>query len=1494
MRLHSTAVGWRSLLLPTLLIGAWAKNDKPDVKSNKFDFIPYNVNYFDDSDVVLMEDPLSNDVYRSQDTGVTWEKIDGPSGKVLEVSMHPYDKKRAFILTTEKIHYKTNDQGKTWEKFEAKMLASIFREPLTYHAGDPDRIIFNAMDCTGIFCDEVTMYTIDGFAKGPEILRIDTSGCHWAKSSEVFTTGQEDLDKNRILCIVKGRFSPWKKDFRLLISDNYFEESKGAVQEFEPELESGRTVQGIVNMAVVKPFLIVAASAEKTDEMALYVSDDAVKWHRAVFPHDHKLTEEAYTVLESTNYSIQIDVMNGRPSNPTGVFLSSNSNGTFFTRNIEHTNRNSYGLVDFEKVYGIQGIILVNIVDNWEDVEKQNAEKKIKTKISFDDGRTWEDLSLTSDDKRADTHDLHLHSVTDISNSGRVFSSPSPGLVMGIGNRGEHLKDYEDGNLYVSDDAGWTWREALTGPHKYEFGDQGSILVAMKEGPGTEVRYSIDHGKNWDTVELPETVRPVQLTTIPDSTSLKFLLEAADKDDLSPSGYLFVLDFAGMHESQCKDDDMEKWYARIDDDGKPSCLMGQKQSYLRRKAGADCFLNKVFEDPEVISEKCPCTDIDFECDYNFVRSKDRKECEKAGDLVVPEGACKAFGPDDTFKGSSGWRLIPGNNCEKLQGEKYKDDLVDRKCVDAIGEPASGKPGDASNGHGGKKFSQKIYLERTGISDGSDETVIMRTDAGIFISQNHGKQWQQMFKDQPIYAIYAHPHFNDMVFFITGDETVYYSTDRGKNVRKFKAPDKPNEQGYPVLGFHPKNKDWLIWMGARDCPGRNCHTVASITLDRGDGDWKTLQRYVRKCEFIAEPESGYLVHQPTPKIDEKSRDKLMYCEVRARESNDQRDNPYKLVSSDDFFNEQPTEHFTNVVDFASMSEFIVVATKNETASTLKVDTSVNGLTFADAKFPYGFDVPHQSGYTVLDSSTHSVFLHVTISNEEGLEYGSIIKSNSNGTSYTLSLDAVDRDTLGYVDFEKMFGIEGIAMVNIVANYKDKNFKKDRKKLKTMITHNDGAEWAYLTPPKEDADKKKYPCGGSSLEKCSLNIHGYTERSDKSHTYSSKSAIGLMLGTGNVGEYLTSMKDANTFMTADGGVTWMEVMKGSYMWEFGDQGSIVVIVKERVSTNVVHYSLDEGKTWTEYKFAEKEIEVDDLTTMPSDNSRNFLLWGTDGNDLVTINLDFSGLTDAQCKLNEDDVEADDYYLWTPKHPMQSDDCLFGHVSSYHRKRTDKACYNGKMIPHIHNIERNCTCTRRDFECDYNFQRQSDGSCALVEGFTPYDHSLYCLEDENRIEYDEPTGYRRIPLSTCQGGKEMDKSIQHPCPGHGKEFEEKHGVSSVALFFAIVLPFAAAGAIGYYLWQNYDKHFGAIRLGEQSSLDQAAPYIKYPIMAMSAIAATLAATSLLFASLWRSAGSAFGTSRPARFTTRDSFARGRGDYGVVDNDEGELLGDESDDEV
>jgi Sortilin, neurotensin receptor 3,/Sortilin, neurotensin receptor 3, C-terminal len=286
---------------------------------------------------------------------------------------------------------------------------------------------------------------------------------------------------------------------------------------------------------------------------------------------------------------------------------------------------------------------------------------------------------------------------------------------------------------------------------------------------------------------------------------------------------------------------------------------------------------------------------------------------------------------------------------------------------------------------------------------------------------------------------------------------------------------------------------------------------------------------------------------------------------------------------------------------------------------------------------------------------------------------------------------------------MQGIEGVAMVNVVDNVKEVESGKD-KKLKSMITHNDGAEWSLIPPPDKDGDGKKFECvenANIATVKCSLHIHSYTERYDKHATFSSPSAIGIMLAVGNVGEYLNPKNgdDTYTFITRDGGITWNAVRKGSYLWEYGDQGSIIVISEEGKPTDVIYYTLDEGNTWAEYKFSDTKMEASQISTTPSDNSRNFLLWGRDEGTrkVSTVNLDFTGLKERQrqCVLKDSSPEEDDYELWEPKHPLQEGNCLFGHVAQYHRKRLDRKCYNGFKTEGLHKIATNCSCTRLDFE-------------------------------------------------------------------------------------------------------------------------------------------------------------------------------------------------------
>ena len=1489
MNMHRIVAFLVSLLL-SISLGVLGKSDKLDIERTAFKSAPVNLFYFEDSDVVLLTDSEARTSYRSEDAGVKWQRLDGvDEGMVLEVLKHPYDNQVAVVIGLGRVHWITKDQGKTWKKWECEDPPTLARPAISFHASDPDRMLFITADCLTPLCKQSVYYTTDGFRTQPKLLQGDAMMCLWAKSTDLFTTGNEDLDRDQVLCIVKGAFSPFSSNFRLLASDDFFQTKK------ESLIHEGKGVAGVLNLAAVKSYIVAAAKSERSTELAMYVTDDGSKWHRAEFG-EHRLEEDAYTLLESTNYSMQVDVLTTKPTSPMGVLLTSNSNGTFFTKNVEHTNRNMRGLVDFEKIQNIQGIVLVNTVENWEKVEQDwSVDKNIKTQISFDDGRTWQPLRVGDNDM------LHLHSVTDQRNMGRIFSSTAPGIVMGVGNKGEFLRGYDEGDTYVSDDAGLTWRKSLDGPHMYEFGDQGAILVAIEDGQTNKIKWSLDHGKEWDKFELDEDdkIQPLALTTVPHSTSLKFIVTALRGRGQDSEYYVYSLNFKDLHEDTCGKKDFEEWYARVDEKGEPSCIMGHTQKFRRRKAVKRCFVNDEFRDPVPVAEDCKCKGEDYECDYeNGFTTKDG-ECILTGPMSAPEGTCKEG--DKKFKGSSGYRLIPGNTCVKKDGVT-KDEPVERDCEDLKKPVASGKISTEITKFDGDSFAEYYYLERGENSSGNDETIIMRTDERkAYVTHDHGKTWMQVVDDEDdeVVAIYPHQYINDMVYLITPSRKVYYSIDRGTVFDKFEAPVDPNQDQIQILSFHPKEKNWLIWTGARDCTSVGCKTIAHVSTHRGD-KWEPMLRSVRKCQFVyREGRDGS--------------DKLVYCE---QYDNEDTDGPLSLFSSDDWF-EHKKELKRNVINFATMAEYIVVAVRNTEQQSLQVDASIDGQVFADAQFPSNFEVAHQQAYTVLDSSTHAVFLHVTVNNVEGQEYGSILKSNSNGTSYVLSVDGVNRNLPGYVDFEKMQGLEGVAVINRVANIKEVD-GGSAKKLKTYITHNDGAEWAPIPRPDDPPPGKRFDCNGRG-EKCTLHLHGYTERRDPRDTFSSPSAVGLMIATGNVGEYLTPKREADTFITRDGGVTWYSIAPGNWQWEYGDQGSIIVIVKEDEPTNEILYSLDEGKKWISYQFTDQEMTVEDITTVPSDTSRNFMLWGRlKGYGLVTVNLDFSGLEERnrQCVLSEanPDGEDSDYELWEPKHPESTkDNCLFGHVAQYHRKKHDSDCYNGREFDHDHNILqphailKNCSCERRDFECDYNYERQSDGSCKLVEGLNPPNPQEVC-KNEDAYQYFEITGYRRIPLTTCQHGKELDyTSATHTCPGKEREYAEHHGISGIGLFFAVVLPIATAAGIGFWVWKNWDGKFGRIRLNDgggplgtatgYGAFDRDAPWIKVPVMAVSGIVAVLAAVPLVVGSLWNLVSTRFGRSRAGSsrpFTSRSSFQRGRGDYAAVGDDEGELLGEDSDEDV
>jgi hypothetical protein len=153
-----------------------------------------------------------------------------------------------------------------------------------------------------------------------------------------------------------------------------------------------------------------------------------------------------------------------------------------------------------------------------------------------------------------------------------------------------------------------------------------------------------------------------------------------------------------------------------------------------------------------------------------------------------------------------------------------------------------------------------------------------------------------------------------------------------------------------------------------------------------------------------------------------------------------------------------------------------------------------------------------------------------------------------------------------------------------------------------------------------------------QNCALHIHGYTERFDARAKYSSPSAVGLMMAVGSVSEYLAPYKDSDTFLTRDGGFTWEEVHKDAHLFEYGDSGSIIVIVNDEEATDHVFFTTNEGMSWREYKFSNEKYRIRSIVTVPSDTSRKFILLGHKANDrdaAVAVHVDFSAITSRQCE-------------------------------------------------------------------------------------------------------------------------------------------------------------------------------------------------------------------------------------------------------------------------
>lgn len=955
-----------------------------------------------------------------------------------------------------------------------------------------------------------------------------------------------------------------------------------------------------------------------------------------------------------------------------GSLYKSNENGTFYHLSLDNTNGDGLGYVDFEKFQSVDGIILANQVWNADDlVGGPEKIKKVRTMISWDDGGIWQPLTPPSRyDCSTQECTLNLHSRTDIHGPGAIYSSSgAPGLAMGVGNVGASLNAYTESDTFLTRDGGHNWIKIQEGEHLYEFGDQGSILVLIRdEGPTNELLYSWDQGETWHFYKFSEEpVRVNTLTTDPKSSTLRFVIIGHSRGS-ERSQTITTVDFSETKLRRCVIDkgndqksDFERWVPK-DDDGDDACLLGKKTGHWRRKKDRACIVGAQFQEPEVVQENCECRDIDFECEFGFWRNMENV-CVFKGRHPDRPAKCES---GDKFRGRSGYKKNVKSTCSggiNLEDQKEWDCGVSGGII-------------SSNTEFTDRVVDYIYFTDT------DRVVVRTQDGKIWRSDNDGFSWKELFPGHKVISIYQNPHFDQRAFFITESNTHFVTSDKASSFNEIRTPLPPLNmiQGM-IMAFHNEDPEYVIYLGEKDCSGHaaTCHSEAFYSRDNGHS-WASLGSYMRSCMWGRE---GAI---------QSTHRNAIFCEQYRQQSGNQLSffgNALQLVSSQNYFHDKKVL-FEEIVGVTVFGKYMVIAASKNGGANLRLHVSLDGETFAAASFPSSFDLSPEA-FTIMESA-NSMWIHVSTNTHRGSEYGTIFTSNSNGTYYVPSLENTNRNEMGIVDFEKMQGIEGIAIANVVSNPGQAN-KGDPKKLVTRKTADAGGHWNALTPPQKDSKGQAYDCQGSD---CTLQMHCYSERQNSRDLFSLSSAVGLMVGVGNVGSSLSPYRDGDMFLTRDAGKSWTEIEKGAHLWEFADQGALLILVDNEQPTNFVKYTTNEGLTWNTYEFTKRgdKVIIEDIITQPDGTSQKYVLFGLKNGKSVAYHIDFSNLHPTKCKLDLDHPNDDDFELWSPE-DTRGEKCLFGRETQYFRRIQDRDCYIGEKLVQPRSIIRNCSCTDEDFE-------------------------------------------------------------------------------------------------------------------------------------------------------------------------------------------------------
>ncbi|XP_063978327.1 sortilin-related receptor-like [Diachasmimorpha longicaudata] len=341
---------------------------------------------------------------------------------------------------------------------------------------------------------------------------------------------------------------------------------------------------------------------------------------------------------------------------------------------------------DLYKVEGLKGIYIVSQVR--EIPKGAIGPENLVSLITFDHGATWSKIRPPSVSHEGfyihcpSNCSLHLSQrfsqLYPITRSASIMSSKSaPGIIMATGVMGNSLKGHPA--LYVSRDAGLSWKQVLKDYYFFNMGDHGGVLVAVKyfksRGETRDILYSTDEGRTWQTYKFnQDMLRVYGLMTEPGENTTVFTMFGS-----TPGQHKWLIikvDLRKVFDRKCTKDDFKMWTPTSSDQPGMSCILGKKETFARRALVANCYTGVDYDRPIQV-QVCPCDSMDYTCDFGFVRTGNPVQCvrdtlNKWYDPYAVPITCEA---GKFYNRTKGYKKISDDECVGGNAKKYEPDEI---------------------------------------------------------------------------------------------------------------------------------------------------------------------------------------------------------------------------------------------------------------------------------------------------------------------------------------------------------------------------------------------------------------------------------------------------------------------------------------------------------------------------------------------------------------------------------------------------------------------------------------------------------------------------------------------------------------------------------------------------------------------------------------------------------------------------------------------------